>query len=98
MNNINEITEAIKSNTNEQLEDVIKKWYEKIRTQSMKIGATYISAAIYGVIKKHTIKKEKVSLRDYKRAIDEIINIIAVQLPEQNSSEQSVMEETSNDE
>jgi hypothetical protein len=60
----------------------------------MKIGATYISAAIYGVIQKHIIKKEKTSLRDYKRAMDEIINIISVQLTKQND----LTEETSNDE
>ena len=87
MNNINEITEEIKNNTDEQLKDVIEKWYEKIHIQSMKIGAQYISAAIFGVISKHIIKKAKPSLRDYKRCIDEIIKIVSVQLNQQNTEQ-----------
>ena len=42
----------------------------------MKIGAQFISAAIYSVIQKNLIKKEKASLRDYKRAIDGILDIM----------------------
>lgn len=87
MNNINEITEEIKNNTDEQLKDVIEKWYEKIHIQSMKIGAQYISAAIFGVIQKNIVKKAKPSLRDYKRMTEEIIKIISVQLTQQNDSE-----------
>lgn len=95
--NIKEVVEEIKNANEDELKKVIEDWFESTRTSGMKIGAQFISAAIYGVIKKHTIKKEKVSLRDYKRAMDEIINIISVQLTEQNNSEESTVEETSND-
>lgn len=90
MNHINEIAEEIKGNTDEQLRETIKKWYEKIHTQSMKLGIGYISAAIYGVIQKHIIKKDKASLRDYKRMTEEIMKIISVQLIQQNDLEDNI--------
>jgi hypothetical protein len=94
---IQEAVEEIKNSDENTLKETIKKWFESTQTQGMKIGASYISAAIFGVIKKHTIKKEKASLRDYKRAMDEIIKIISVQLTEQNDSDKEVVEETAND-
>lgn len=98
MNNINEITEEIKNNTDEQLKDVIEKWYEKIHIQSMKLGASYISAAIFGVIQKHTKKAGKISLNDYKRMTAEIIKIISVQLTQQNDSEADTIKEDNTNE
>lgn len=95
--NIKEVVEEIKNANEEDLKKVIEFWFESTRTAGMKIGAQFISAAIYGVIKKHIVKKEKASLRDYKRAMDEIINIISVQLTTQNDSEENITEETSND-
>lgn len=97
--NMSEVVDEIKNANEDELRKRIEEWYEKIHTQSMKIGASYISAAIYGVIKKHTIKKEKASLRDYKRMTDDIIKIISVQLKtQQNDSEEvEVVEENSND-
>lgn len=89
--NIKEAVEEIRASDEESLQKVIEDWFEKIRTQSMKIGAQYISAGIFGVIQKHIFKKEKTSLRDYKRMTDDIIKIISVQLrqeaTEQNDSE-----------
>lgn len=96
--NIKEVVEEIKNANEDELKKVIESWFESTRTAGMKIGAQYISAAIFGVIKKHTIKKEKTSLRDYKRAMDEIINIISVQLTTQNDSEENVAEDIANDE
>ena len=96
--NIKEVVEEIKNANEDELKKVIESWFESTRTAGMKIGAQYISAAIFGVIKRHTIKKEKASLRDYKRAMDEIINIISVQLTTQNDSEEDVVEDIANDE
>lgn len=96
--NIKEAVEEIRNADEEQLKNVIKDWYEKTHTNGLKIGASFISAAIYDVIKKHTKKVGKVSLNDYKRMTAEIINIIAVQLTQQNDSEEIITEETSNDE
>ena len=96
--NIKEAVEEIKNANEDELKKVIEGWFESTRTQGMRIGAQYISAAIFGVIKKHTKKVGKVSLNDYKRMTTDIMNIIAVQLTEQNDSEETIVEETSNDE
>lgn len=101
--NIKEVIEEIKGADEETLRSTVEKWFESTRTQGLKIGAQYISAAIFGVIQKHLKKKAKPSLRDYQRAVDEILNIVSVQLTRQNDSEESaeentVVEETLNDE
>lgn len=96
--NIQEAVEEIKGASEENLKQVIEAWFTSTRNQSMKLGATYISAAIFGIIQKHIIKKEKASLRDYKRMTDEIIKIISVQLDtQQNDSEEIVTEENKDD-
>lgn len=94
------INEVKNANENEdELRKVIEGWYERTRTAGLKIGARLISAGIYGVIRKHILKKEKASLRDYKRMTDEIIEIISVQLVNQNESETNkTAEDISNDE
>ena len=91
--NIKEVVEEIKNADEETIRKTVEDWYEKIHTQSMKLGAKFISAAIFGVIQKHLKKKAKPSLRDYQRTIDEIIKIISVQITEQND----LKEENEND-
>ena len=85
--NIKEIIEEIRGTDEETLRDTVEKWLESTRTAGMKIGAQYISAAILGVIRKHTEKAGKVSLNDYKRMTAELIKIISVQLTQQNDLE-----------
>lgn len=87
--NIKEVIEEIKGTDEETLRSTIEKWLESTRTAGMKIGAQYISAAIFGVIQKHTKKAGKVSLNDYKRMTTEIKKIIAVQLTQQNDLEEN---------
>ena len=88
--NIKEAVEEIREANEENLQKVIEDWFERTRTQGMKLGATYISAGIYGAIQKHIVKKKGASLRDYKRCMDDIIKIISVQLAtQQNDSEEN---------
>lgn len=82
--NIKEVVEEIKNANEDELKKVIEGWFEATRTDGMKIGAKFISAAIYGVIQKHTKKAGKISLNDYKRMTAEIIKIVSVQLTKQN--------------
>lgn len=82
--NMSEVINEVKNANEDDLRQVIEAWFEKTRTDGLKLGAGYISAAIYGVIQKHIIKKDKASLRDYKRMTEEIIKIVSVQLTEQN--------------
>ena len=95
--NIKEVVEEIKNANEDELKKVIEQWFESTRTAGMKIGAKFISIAIFDVIKKHTKKAAKVSLNDYKRMTAEIINIISVQLTEQNDLEENIVEENEND-
>ena len=85
--NIKEAVKEIKESNEESLQKVIEDWFERTRISGMKIGAQYISAAIFGVIQKNIVKKAKPSLRDYKRMTEEIIKIISVQLKQQNDLE-----------
>ena len=89
--NIKEVIEEIRGTDEETLRSTIEKWFESTRTAGMKIGAQFMSAAIFGVIEKHIKKKTgaKASLRDYQRCIDEIIKILSVQLTPQNDSEEN---------
>ena len=72
-----------------KLKEIISKWFESTRTSGMKIGAQFISAAVAGVIQKHLKKASKPSLRDYQRCVNDINKIIAVQLTQQNDSEEN---------
>ena len=96
--NIKEVVKEIKESDEENLQKVIEDWFERTRTQGLKLGAQYISAAIFGVISKHTKKAGKVSLNDYKRMTAEIIKIISVQLTQQNDSETDTVKENNTNE
>ena len=94
--NIQEVVKEIKESDEESLQKVIEDWFERTRNQSIKIGAQYISAAIFGVIQKNIVKKAKPSLRDYKRMTEEIIKIVSVQLRQQNTEQNDLEEKESN--
>ena len=94
--NIQEAVKEIKESNEETLQKVIEDWFERTRNQSIKIGAQYISAAIFGVIQKNIVKKAKPSLRDYKRMTEEIIKIVSVQLRQQNTEQNDSEEKESN--
>ena len=94
--NIQEAVKEIKESDEESLQKVIEDWFERTRNQSIKIGAQYISAAIFGVIQKNIVKKAKPSLRDYKRMTEEIIKIVSVQLRQQNTEQNDSEEKESN--
>lgn len=96
--NIKEVVEEIKSSDEETLRSTIEKWFESTQTAGMKLGAQFISSSIYGVIEENLTKKEKPSMRDYKRCIDGILKIILVQLTPPANSEETITEETANDE
>lgn len=93
--NITEVADEIKNKSDEELKKTIERWYEKTRTQGMKLGAQMISAAVAGVIEKNLNKKQNPSLRDYKRMTDSIIKIVSVQI-KQMSTEQNNLETTEN--
>lgn len=91
---ISEVVSEIKGASEEELRKVIEKWFESTRTQGMKIGARYLSAAVYSAIQKH-IGKSSPSLRDYKRMTEEIIKIVSVQLKQSETQQNDLEKEIS---
>lgn len=91
--NMSEVIEEIKGASEEDLKKVIEEHFEAVRVQGMKIGATYISAAISGVIDKNLKKGLNSSLRDYQRAIKGIVEIVSVQLTRQNDLDAEVTDD-----
>ena len=89
---MSEVVSEVKNATEDELKAVIEQHFERVRTQGMKIGATYLAAAISGVIEKNLKKGSQSSLRDYQRAIKRIVEIVSVQLKQetqQNDSEKA---------
>ena len=81
---ISKAVDEVRNASEEELRNVIEKWFEETRTVGMRIGAQFISAAVYGAIEKHLKNGTNSSLRDYQRAIKRIAEIVSVQLTQQN--------------
>lgn len=89
--NIAEVANEIKNKSDEELKKTIKQWYEKTHTQGLKLGARMICAAGTDILTKHIRKKDKPSLRDYKRATEELIHLFSIPI-KQAETEQNNLE------
>ena len=94
---MSEVVNEVKNATEDELREVIEKWFESTRTSGMKIGATYIAAAVYGAIEKNLKKGSQSSLRDYQRAVKRIIEIVSVQLKQEETQQNDLETEETND-
>lgn len=96
---MSEVVDEVKNATEDELREVIEKWFESTRASGMKIGATYIAAAVFGAIEKNLTNGKNSSLRDYQRAVKRVMEIVSVQLKQetQQSDLEEVTEETIND-
>lgn len=92
--NMTDVVAEVKNANEDELKAVIEKWFEATRTQGLQMGAKYISAAIMGAMQKHLHKEGKVTLRDYKRMVDDISRIIAVPLKKQEAVKEEAATET----
>lgn len=88
--NMSEVISEIKNADEDSLRKVVEGWFERNRTDGLKIGAKFIAAAVMGKIEKHLGKPGKSSLRDYERCIADIKNVLIVQLTPQNDSTEEV--------
>ena len=91
--NMSEVIEEVKGASEEELREVIEKWFESTRTDGMKIGAYFVSAAVAGAIEKNLKNGMKSSHRDFERAIKRVLEIVSVQL-KQHETQQNDSEET----
>lgn len=87
-NKIQEVVDEIKSAKDDELRSTIEKWFEQTSNQGIKIGASYMAAAVVGIMEKHLKKGKDASKRDLERCLKDIYKIVAVQLDtQQNDSE-----------
>ena len=96
--NMSKVVDEIKNANEEELRKLIESWFNKTRTDGMRLGAKMIAAGVLSAIQKNLDKKAKLSLRDYERCIKDIRKIISIQLTKQDDSETNeVTEETVDD-
>ena len=84
--NMSEVIAEIQGASEEELRGVIEHHFEEVRAQGMKVGATYLAAAVYSALKKNLKKGTQSSLRDHQRATKSVLDIVSVQLTQQNDS------------
>lgn len=97
--NISEAVSEIRNATEEELRELIEKRFESTRTDGMKIGAYFVSAAVAGAIEKNLKDGMKSSHRDFERAIKRVMEIVSVQLKQDETVQNdSTTEEVANDE
>ena len=95
--NMSEVIEEIKSASDEELKKVIEEHFEAVRTQGMKIGAQFISVAVFDAIDKNLKNGMNSSHRDFERAIKRIYEIISVQLKEETVQNDLSAEDANDD-
>lgn len=96
--NMSEVVAEIKGTSEEELGEVIKKWFERTRTDGMHLGAYVISAAVFDAINKNLKSGMNSSHRDFERAIKRVVEIVSVQLkPEKTVQNDFEAEENAND-
>ena len=98
--NMSEVVEEIKNASEDDLKELIERWFDSTRMDGMRLGAYMISAAVSDTINKNLKDGMNSSHRDFERAIKRIVEIVSVQLKgretQQNDSEETT-EETTDD-
>ena len=94
--NTSEVIKEIQGASEEELKGIIEQWFERTRTDGMHLGAYFISAAVFDAIKKNLKDGMSSSHRDFKRAIQKVVEIVSVQLKPQETV-QNDLEETTDD-
>lgn len=91
---ISDVVDEIKGVSEEELRELIEGWFEKTRTDGMRHGAYFISAAVCDAINKNLKNGMNSSHRDFERAIKRVMEIVSVPLKQQetqqNDSEEAV--------
>ena len=96
--NMSEVIEEVRNASDDELKRVIEEHFEAVRVQGMKIGASYIAAAVMGAINKNLKNGMNSSHRDFERAIKRVVEIVSVQLKQETIQNDLKTEETTDDE
>ena len=98
---MSEVVDEIKGTSEDELRELIEGWFERTRTESMHLGAYFISAAVADAINKNLKDGMNSSHRDFERAIKRVMEIVSVQLKQKETVQNDlveVAEESANDE
>jgi hypothetical protein len=96
--NMSEVVDEIKNADEESSKKVIENWFERTRTDGMRIGAYFVSAAVAGAIDKNLKDGMNSSRRDFERAIKRVLEIVSVQLKQKETQQNDSEEATEGDE
>ena len=82
---MSEVVDEIKGANEDELKELIEKWFESTRMDGIRLGAYMISAAVFDTINKNLKNGMNSSHRDFERAIQRVIEIVSVQLKQQET-------------
>ena len=95
--NVSQVVDEINGKDEEQVQKVIERWFDKTRMDGLRLGAQMISIVVDDAIKKNLKDGMNSSHRDFKRAINKIYEIISVQLKQQETVQNDLTEEVTDD-
>lgn len=78
--NMSEVVEEIKNASEDDLKELIERWFNSTRTDGMRLGAYMIASAVSDTINQNLKNGMNSSHRDFERAIKRIVEIVSVQL------------------
>lgn len=78
--NVNQAVKELKGASEEELQKIIERWFDKTRMDGLKMGAQMISLIVNDAIRNNLKDGMNSSRRDFERAIKNIRDIISVQL------------------
>ena len=91
---MSKVTDEVKNGSEDELKEVVEKWFESTHMDGVRPGAYMISAAVFDAINKNLKNGMNSSHRDFERAIKRVVEIVSVQLKQQetqqNDSEEAI--------
>ena len=95
---MSEVTDEVKKDSEDELKEVVEKWFESTHMDGVRHGAYMISAAVFDAINKNLKNGMNSSHRDFERAIKRVVEIVSVQLKQQETQQNDLKEATEGDE
>jgi hypothetical protein len=97
---MSEVVDEVKNASEDELREVVEKWFESTHMDGVRHGAYIISAAVFDTINKNLKNGMNSSHRDFERAIKKVVEIVSVPLKQQETRQndsEKVAEEDTND-
>jgi hypothetical protein len=95
---MSEVVDEVKNDSEDELKEVVEKWFESTHMDGVRHGAYMISAAVFDAINKNLKNGMNSSHRDFERAIKRVVEIVSVQLKRQETQQNDSEETTEGDE